>query len=78
MKILVSSVGKLALASLMFLSGAQAQRLPVQVSTPEPDLGGASCKICDCGQWKPSSGGETCINHNSQGGTCNHTYSEHR
>lgn len=39
--------------------------------------GSGKCTQCDCQSFKPSSGGQTCINHNSQGGTCNHWQSEH-
>lgn len=42
-----------------------------------PEMGTGSCKLCSCSQFKASTGGETCINHNSEGGTCNHRKSEH-
>lgn len=36
------------------------------------------CTVCDCPKFIPSSGpGTTCINLNSDGGTCNHYHSEH-
>lgn len=40
-------------------------------------MGTGSCKLCDCPVFVPSSGGKTCINQNSAGGTCNHYESEH-
>lgn len=38
----------------------------------ETTEGAGRCKLCDCPKFIPSSGGQTCINRNSQGGTCNH------
>jgi len=42
-----------------------------------PKMGTGRCMICDCQGFFPSSGGRTCINHNSAGGTCNHYKNEH-
>lgn len=40
-------------------------------------MGSGKCSICDCAHFEPSTGGQTCIGHNSAGGTCNHFASEH-
>lgn len=44
-----------------------------------PKMGAGSCRLCSCPEFKPSTGEEirTCINYNSEGGTCNHLESEH-
>ncbi len=42
-----------------------------------PKTGTGSCTLCDCPGFSPSTGGRTCINRNSAGGTCNHYESEH-
>jgi hypothetical protein len=44
----------------------------------EPKFGTGSCTLCDCPEFKPATGaGKTCINTNSEGGTCNHLKTEH-
>ncbi|MDB5013729.1 MAG: hypothetical protein JWQ25_1931 [Daejeonella sp.] len=43
----------------------------------DPKMGTGSCTLCDCPSFMPSTGGQTCINSNSEGGTCNHYESEH-
>lgn len=44
-------------------------------------LANSPCTECDCEEFIPSTetsgGGNTCINKNSAGGTCNHTRDEH-
>jgi len=45
--------------------------------THTPNMGTGSCTLCDCQGFIPSSGGRTCINLNSAGGTCNHYLEEH-
>jgi hypothetical protein len=44
----------------------------------EPIMGDGPCTICDCPGFEGQTPESTiCINHNSEGGTCNHYMSEH-
>jgi hypothetical protein len=43
-----------------------------------PKMGTGSCTLCSCPEFIPAAEpGRTCINRNSEGGTCNHYESEH-
>lgn len=44
----------------------------------EPRMGNGPCTICDCPGFEGQTTDSTiCINHNLEGGTCNHWMSEH-
>ena len=51
--------------------------LPIADCYARLRMGAGGCTICDCPSWIPSQGRSTCINRNSEGGTCNHTFDEH-
>lgn len=57
-----------------------ANSVPREQHNVNPKMGTGSCTICDCSEFMPGTGtgdDPTCINENSEGGTCNHYKSEH-